>query len=349
MSFGGIAMSVSIDRWSPLAALDGENAYRTSDLEAARQHIGSLFVPHQLDVIGEKQRLDVCVSRARLEGVSLVYHRHGASVRVRPEPFRNFFLLQIPLAGEAIIRLGQQEITCNPTQAVMISPQQGADMRFSSGCEQLIVRIEKCDLERHLQAQLARDLGRPLEFAPAVPLLSPGGQEIKALLHLMTASLLAGQGMCSSPITRKHMVSLLLSGLLTCLENNYRDEFGQAAREPKPSYIRKAQEFIANNVCEPIGPEEIAAAAQVSARALYAGFQRILNTTPMRYLRQLRLDMVHERLLKSDARRTSVTDVALQLGFQHLGHFCAAYKERFGELPRDTLGRRYRQTVEFDH
>lgn len=340
---------MSLDRWSPLAALDSQNAYRTSDLEDARQHIGSLFVPHDLDIVGENQRLDVCVSRARMEGVSLVYHRHGASVRVRPEPFRNFFLLQIPLSGEATVRLGQQEITCNTTQAVMISPNHGVDMRFGSGCEQLIVRIEKCELERHLEAQLARDLGHPLEFAPAVPLLTPGGQEIKALLHLMTASLLAGQGMCSSPITRKHMVSLLLSGLLTCLDNNYREELATTAREPKPAYIRKAQEFIAENVCEAIGPDEIAAAAQVSARALYAGFKRILNTTPMRYLRQVRLDMVHEMLLKGNARRASVTDIALQLGFQHLGHFCAAYKERFGELPRDTLARGCQQSVEFDH
>jgi AraC-like DNA-binding protein len=182
-----------------------------------------------------------------------------------------------------------------------------------------------------------------------VPLQTPGGQEIKALLHLMTASLLDGQGMCSSPITRRHMVSLLLSGLLTCLDNNYREELAQGAQVPKPGYIRKAQEFIAENVREPIGPEEIAAAAQVSARALYAGFKSSLNTTPMRYLRQLRLDMVHETLTKQDPRRVSVTDVALQLGFQHLGHFCTAYKERFGELPRDTLNKKCRRTAEFDH
>jgi transcriptional regulator GlxA family with amidase domain len=144
------------------------------------------------------------------------------------------------------------------------------------------------------------------------------------------------------------MVSLLLSGLLTCLDNNYRDELSQGVRVPKPAYIRKAQDFIATNVREPIGPDEIAAAAQVSERALYAGFKASLNTTPMRYLRQLRLDLVHATLLKVDPRRASVTEIALQLGFQHLGHFCTAYKERFGELPRDTLAKKSRQTVEFD-
>jgi len=331
---------MNVAHWHPLAALDGKNAYRTNDLQAARSHIGSLFVPHLLDVVGGGQTLDVCVSRARLNGVSFVYHRHGASVRVRPEPFRNFFLLQIPISGQAVIRLGSDELICDTTQAVMISPHMGVDMRFGGGCEHLILRIEKCDIERHLQSQLGYDLDNPLEFAPLVPLLSPGGQELRALLQLMTASLLDGNGMCSSPITRSHMVSLLMSGLLTCLNNNYREELQRSVEIPKPAYLRKAQEYIAANLSEPITPEDIAAAAQVSTRALYAGFSDLLNTTPMRYLRQLRLDKVHETLAKADPSRVSVTDIALQAGFQHLGHFCSAYKERFGELPRETLGKR---------
>jgi len=49
-SFRGVAMNV--ERWNSLAALGSEHAYRTTDLDAARQHIGSLFVPHCLDVVG---------------------------------------------------------------------------------------------------------------------------------------------------------------------------------------------------------------------------------------------------------------------------------------------------------
>ena len=106
-------------------------------------------------------------------------------------------------------------------------------------------------------------------------------------------------------------------------------------RVPKPAYIRKAQDFIATNVREPIGPDEIAAAAQVSERALYAGFKASLNTTPMRYLRQLRLDLVHATLLKVDPRRASVTEIALQWGFSDLAHFSRSFRTAFGETPRD--------------
>jgi AraC-like DNA-binding protein len=57
----------------------------------------------------------------------------------------------------------------------------------------------------------------------------------------------------------------------------------------------------------------------------------------MRYLRDRRLDMVRETLSGLDPRTATVTTVAMNYGFHHLGHFCAAYKHKFGEMPRDTL------------
>ena len=81
----------------------------------------------------------------------------------------------------------------------------------------------------------------------------------------------------------------------------------------------------------------MAAAVDVSTRALFAGFKNHLNTTPMRYLKDLRLDMVREALSQLEPHRASVTTIAMNYGFLHLGHFCAAYKQKFGELPRDTL------------
>ncbi len=321
---------------SALPRLAAINPYRTTDLDAARAHISALFVPHTLDVVGRDQALDVCISRARVEGVCLVYHRHGASVRVRPQLLRDFFLLQIPVRGEAYVTVDQQEIFCSPKQAVMISPTLGVDMRFGQGCEQLIVRVERADLERHLEQQLGRPLGSPLEFVPAVPLGTSGAKEIAALLRFML-SLTDGEGIGSSAFARRHMASLLFSGLLTCLDHNYRDELAGGGARPRPAYIAKAQTFIEQNLGQAIGPEDIAAAVQVSTRALFAGFRVYLNTTPMRYLKERRLHMVQEALANLEPNQASVTTIAMDFGFHHLGHFCAAYQEKFGELPRETL------------
>jgi transcriptional regulator GlxA family with amidase domain len=153
----------------------------------------------------------------------------------------------------------------------------------------------------------------------------------------MMISLTDREGISRSPIARSNMVSLLLSGLLSCLDHNYRDELARGSDRMRPAYIAKAEAFIKENVRRPIAPEDIAAAVHVSTRALFAGFMTYLNTTPMRYLKDLRLEMVRQVLLKLEPQDTSVTTIAMDYGFVHLGHFCAAYQKKFGEQPRKTL------------
>ena len=313
------------------------NPYMTDDLDAAREHISCLFVPHQLDIIGRNQVLDVHISKAQLDGISLIYHRHGACVSVRPQLLRDFFLLQLPIRGEAFVTVNKQYVHCHPKQAVMISPTLGVDMKFAEGCEQLIVRIERTDLERQMEQHLGRHINLPVEFAPAVPLTTSSAKEVTSLLRYMTMTLSETGGISNSSIAKKHMSSLLISALINCLDHNYQDELAEGKACPRPAYIAKAQEFMRMNFAEPIGPADVAGAVDVSTRALFAGFKTYLNTTPMRYLKDLRLDMVHHALCRMDPRRTSVTTIAMNYGFSHLGHFCAAYKQKFGELPRETL------------
>jgi hypothetical protein len=119
------------------------------DLDAAREHLRALFVPHQLDVVGRAQTLDVNVSCTEIEGAELVYHR--------------------PVSGTAVAVLSHQQLYCSAAVALRISPDAEVHLRFTHDCNQLFLRVEKNDLERHLETQLGRKLGRPLEFAPAVP------------------------------------------------------------------------------------------------------------------------------------------------------------------------------------
>ncbi len=82
---------------------------------------------------------------------------------------------------------------------------------------------------------------------------------------------------------------------------------------------------------------ELAAHAHVSVRSLEEGFQRYLDTTPMSYLRRVRLTRAHAELALADPREQTVAAVARRWGFQHLGRFAQVYREQFGELPAQTL------------
>ena len=98
--------------------------------------------------------------------------------------------------------------------------------------------------------------------------------------------------------------------------------------------------FIDARAADPIGLTEIAAAAQLSPRALQATFRRHLGTTPLGHLRSVRLARVHADLLaarRGDGR--TVSEIASRWGFSQLSRFASDYKKQYGQSPRETLSR----------
>lgn len=80
---------------------------------------------------------------------------------------------------------------------------------------------------------------------------------------------------------------------------------------------------------------ELCIAAHVSERRLRTAFYDVFDMPPHQYMRMRSLNQARERLISGER---SVTQVALDLGFQHLGRFAGQYAALYGEHPRDTLG-----------
>ena len=89
---------------------------------------------------------------------------------------------------------------------------------------------------------------------------------------------------------------------------------------------------------EIVSMTEVAEAAGVSLRALQTAFQRLRGCSPRAALGEIRLLAARERL-SNPASAGTVSDVAMDCGFTHLGRFSAAYRDRFGETPSTTLRR----------
>nr|WP_228514682.1 helix-turn-helix domain-containing protein [Frondihabitans sp. VKM Ac-2883] len=107
---------------------------------------------------------------------------------------------------------------------------------------------------------------------------------------------------------------------------------------PRNAHVRTAVEYIHEHPHLPITTTDLARIANVSLRTLQETFQRLLGMTPNAYLRQVRLDRIHHKLLAAEPAGTVIADVARTWGFNHPGRFAAAYTARFGCYPRDTLG-----------
>ena len=70
---------------------------------------------------------------------------------------------------------------------------------------------------------------------------------------------------------------------------------------------------------------------------MYYRTLRVDDDTQM--LLDMRLAGLHARLAQASAG-VSITDLAFDLGFTHLGRMAGAYREKFGETPSATLRRR---------
>jgi len=102
--------------------------------------------------------------------------------------------------------------------------------------------------------------------------------------------------------------------------------------------VRRAIAFIEQHPDADIGVADIAAAANVSIRAVQFAFRRHLDTTPMDYLRTVRLDRAHHDLLTTNP---SLGDtIAARWGFHHHSRSAARYRHAYGVTPRHTLGTR---------
>ena len=91
---------------------------------------------------------------------------------------------------------------------------------------------------------------------------------------------------------------------------------------------------------QPLTPGELAQVGCMSVRALHATFRDELGVSPMAHLRRIRLDRVRTELLRCTESDARISDIATRWGFFHPSRFAWQYRQRFGELPADTLQRR---------
>lgn len=87
---------------------------------------------------------------------------------------------------------------------------------------------------------------------------------------------------------------------------------------------------------EPISISDVAAELRVDTRTLQRAFKKYRGVSPSFFLSTLRLEAARTRLLMG-IRGDTVSSVAHDCGFVHLGRFASRYRAAYGETPKETL------------
>ncbi|MET2831188.1 GlxA family transcriptional regulator [Mesorhizobium shangrilense] len=103
------------------------------------------------------------------------------------------------------------------------------------------------------------------------------------------------------------------------------------------SRLAEAIRIMEDHVESPLSSAELARRLGVSTRQLERLFERYMNTSPKKYIMDLRLHRARNLIVQSEQ---ALTDIAMACGFVSTSHFSKVYREHFGNTPgsqRSTL------------
>ena len=320
------------DRPLPLADY---RLFRSRDLDEARERVAAVFCPHRLDRLAARARFDTVQHHLPGQGLSLNYIDYGARMLIEPGELGGFYLLQIPLHGGARIQHGGADYDSTPERAAMLNPHRHTRMTWAEGTGQVLVQVNRAVLQAQAQARLGVPVGRVMTFQRGIDLDQGAGAALRRFVLWLVAEADAGRAPIGVGLMGRAMEEALIAALLEAGAPGAAESASEAAPAP-PRHLRRAEDYIAAHLDQPLTLAEVARAAGTSPRALQAAFRAHRGTTPLGFWRDLRLEAARADL-QAGAPGTTVTDVALAWGFQHFGRFAEAYRRRFGERPSETL------------
>ncbi len=187
-----------------------------------------------------------------------------------------------------------------------------------------------------------------LEFASSAKpqLLNPSPKVTRrftSLVHRFLSSAEKRPQLLDSPLALDRFQSELIAAV--------RDLFTRCQQLPGRNFVRwygqtkSTLELALSHPGESLSIAELARQIGVPERTLRTAFQKCYGLSPMEYLRIHRLHQARGLLMASCQDETTVTQIALGLGFWDVGRFAGAYRQLFGERPSETLRKPVRRAI----
>ncbi|MGE0666155.1 MAG: AraC family transcriptional regulator [Sphingomonadales bacterium] len=308
--------------------------FRTQDRDECVTYVRNTSIGHSMKPNGcdplSFAHWNVCLDSVDIDMVEV-----GCEFSIDRGDVDDRYYVHMPLGGMCEIGGGKNVVMAQAGHIFALNPSSLAHKRWVGGCKQIMVRIDRQGIERIMADELGVECYAPLDFE----LVMLDGERNTALAQFLISywkMFAAGAGMHQKQVA-KSLERGLVSGLLAILPHNYSAELQRPTAGAAPYYVRRAIEYIHANVRNEIAPQDLVAAAGVSARSLYYGFRRWRGTTPMVYLRNVRLSLARKELEEARSTGRSVTEIAMNVGYEHLSRFSKDYRDKYGELPSATL------------
>lgn len=316
--------------------LDCTSAVSFRNLDLVREHLHGLLGPHELVTRDRSGVVDFWHKSASFGQFSFNEFSYGRDVATSAQLSTDFYIIIFTISGHISVQHRSRNFVTD-ADTVFVMTHDRFTGGVSADCRQLVVRVGAAPIHRYMQQYYDIRIEAPLEFA----LVPCSINEQTPGLHQMVAMIcntLSREDMSFNDARIRGSIEQALIGvLLHEIPHNYHRAMSVNPRRVMPRCIRLAKDYIHAHARERISVHEIATVANLSPRALQAGFRRYLNETPLTYLRNVRLDLAYAELTLAGAGELNVTEVAMRCGMTDLSRFAQYYRQRFGQHPSSTL------------
>lgn len=314
--------------------------FSTADYHVARRHIETTsrgFFDFSLQSAREFRQYDVRSARLGDARFNLVQvdSVSGYDIEMMNNP--DLVLLHIVMRGSAQLQQGSTRVDVAPAQMVLLEGMARSHKRWRGSTQLLMISLSRSRMERLVASETGIGIGTPLNFGVMQVL---DLERVSTLWNYIVTICrdLSGPQPCFDGRLGRLAEQTLLLLLLKAVPSNYKWAFADdSSSSVAPYYVYRVEKYIRVHAHEEISPDDLVSVGGVSARSIYNGFRRFRSTTPMGYVKAVRLDRARDALIRGPRGRTNVTEAATAAGYTNLSQFSRDYKARFGEAPSQTL------------
>ncbi|WP_306206367.1 helix-turn-helix transcriptional regulator [Actinoplanes sp. RD1] len=327
------------------AATDGRSAdagiitfaeVRTRDSDAAVETARQIAEHRARITVDDPRAVDFRISTAYSPLLCAdVVSAGGVRYVTSGEPI-DYLLAGTLTRGRIALRAGREEVRLAGRDGFLYPLENG----YHSDCTDpalLDLRIPAAYVAR-LAEEMTGMPAAALRFHSLAP-ISPSMAEYWAATVAFIADRMHAAGTGRHPLIVDQLLRLGASALLTVFPNT------SMVTGPRPEsattatgVVRRATAFIEAGADRPLTAAQIAEAVGLGIRSVQLAFRRQLDTTPMAYLRRVRLERARQELEAADpAAGVTVAATARRWGYPSASRFAGHYRELFGETPGHTL------------
>ncbi len=192
-----------------------------------------------------------------------------------------------------------------------------------------------------LRSHARKVTGDPLILPVGVCHWQPSAKASRHLVQLHVSATRVADARAGVIVTSEPARTLeheLIDAVVACLTEKPA-EVGGDAKARHADIMGRLEDLLLVHPNSALSSAEVCVALGISGRTMRACCAEHLGVGPNTYMRLRRMQLVRRALRSANSVTASVSQIAAEHGFSQAGRFAGAYRERFGELPSDTLRR----------